>query len=75
MLNKNIKYRYSINDALEDPWIKGARLIFKEKEKIYDLEKFLINIVTDNIKSFNDYIKNYKSKMSTVFSSSKWRTL
>ena len=71
LLNKNIKYRYSINDALEDPWIKGARLIFKEKEKIYDLEKFLINIVTDNIKSFNDYIKNYKSKMSTVFSSSK----
>lgn len=33
LLNKNIKQRYSINDALEDPWIKGTKLIFKEKEK------------------------------------------
>ena len=70
LLNKNIKLRYSINDALEDPWIKGTKLIFKEKEKMYDLEKFLINIVTDNIKLFNDYLKNYKPKISTTFSSS-----
>ena len=69
LLNKNIKNRYSINDALEDPWIKGTKLIFKDKEKMYDLEKFLINIVTDNIKSFNDYIKNYKNEASTSFSS------
>ena len=69
LLNKNIKNRYSINDALEDPWIKGTKLIFKDKEKMSDLEKFLINIVTDNIKSFNDYIKNYKNEASTSFSS------
>ena len=70
LLNKHIKQRYSINDALEDPWIKGTKLIFKEKEKMYDLEKFLINIVTDNIKSFNDYLKNYGPKASTTISSS-----
>ena len=69
LLNKNIKNRYSINDALEDPWIKGTKLILKDKEKMSDLEKFLINIVTDNIKSFNDYIKNYKNEASTSFSS------
>ena len=69
LLNKNIKNRYSIHDAMEDPWIKGTKLIFKEKEKMHDLERFLINIVTDNIKSFNDYLKNYKSKVSTSFSS------
>ena len=69
LLNKNIKNRYNINDALEDPWIKGTKLIFKDKEKMSDLEKFLINIVTDNIKSFNDYIKNYKNEASTSFSS------
>ena len=69
LLNKNIKNRYSIQDAMEDPWIKGTKLIFKEKEKMHDLEKFLISIVTDNIKSFNDYLKNYKSEASTSFSS------
>jgi serine/threonine protein kinase len=69
LLNKNIKSRYSINDALEDPWIRGTKFIFKEKEKMYDLEKFLINIVTDNIKLFNDYLRNYKPEVSTTFSS------
>ena len=69
LLNKNIKQRYSINDAMKDPWIKGTKLIFKEKEKMYDLEKFLINIVTDNIKLFNDYLKNYKPEVSTTISS------
>lgn len=70
LLNRNIKNRYSINDALEDPWMKGTKLIFKDKEKMYDLERFLINIVTDNIKSFNDYLRNYKAEVSTSFSSS-----
>ena len=70
LLEKNLKNRFSIWEAMEDPWIRGAKLIFKEKEKMYDLEKFLINIVTDNIKLFNDYLKNYRPKYSTSFSSS-----
>lgn len=74
LLNKNIKHRMGIYDALEDPWIKGADIILKEKDKINDLEKFLINIVTDNIKQFNEYLKNYKpelaSTLSTTLSSS-----
>ena len=57
LLEKNIKKRTSIQQALNDPWIKGADLIFKEKEKINDLEKFLINMITDNIISFNEYLK------------------
>ena len=69
LLNKNLKNRFSIWEAMEDPWIRGAKLIFKEKEKMYDLEKFLINIVTDNIKLFNDYLKNYRLEYSTSFSS------
>ena len=67
LLNKDLKARFSINEAMEDPWIRGAKLIFKEKEKMYDLEKFLINIVTDNIKLFNDYLKNYRPENSTSF--------
>lgn len=58
LLEKNIKKRISLKEALKDPWINGAELIFKEKEKINDLEKFLINLVTDNIKAFNDYINS-----------------
>ena len=57
LLEKNISKRISISDALIHPWIKGAEFVFQEKEKIYDLEKFLINIVTDNIRSFNYYLK------------------
>ena len=58
ILDKNIKKRCSLYEVMEHPWIKGAELIFKEKEKINDLEKFLINLITDNIRSFNDYLKN-----------------
>ena len=61
LLDKNIKNRISIYEALEDPWIKGAELLFKEKEKINDLEKFLIYMITDNVRSFNEYLKNNNS--------------
>ena len=57
LLEKDIKKRTNIFEALENPWIKGAELLFEEKEKIYDLEIFLINMITDNIRSFNEYLK------------------
>lgn len=56
LLNTNIKERLSIEEAMKDPWMQGVELIFWEKEKIYDLEKFLIYCLIDNIKSFNDYL-------------------
>ena len=58
LLEKDIKKRISIYDALNDPWIKGAELLFKEKEKIDDIEIFLINIITDNFRCFNEFIKS-----------------
>ena len=60
LLEKDITKRISINDALKDHWIKGADLVFQEKEKINDLEKFLVNVVTDNIRSFNNYLLDIK---------------
>jgi serine/threonine protein kinase len=60
LLEKDITKRISINDALKDHWIKGADLVFQEKEKINDLEKFLVNIITDNIRSFNNYLLDIK---------------
>ena len=58
LLEKDIKNRYSIYDALNDPWVKGADLIFKEKEKIDDNEIFLINMITDTLRDFNEDINN-----------------
>ena len=58
LLEKDIKKRINIIEALKNPWIKGAELLFEEKEKIYDMEIFLINMITDNIRSFNEYLKN-----------------
>ena len=61
LIGKKIKNRKSIYEALEDPWIKGADLLIKEKEKLNDIEKFLINMITDNVRSFNDYLKSNNS--------------
>ena len=65
LLDKDIKCRLSICQALNDPWISAARLILKGREKIYDLDKFLINMLANNIQPFNDYIKNYRLDHST----------
>ena len=46
--------------CLNHPFIKGADIIDDEKEKAFCNENFLINLITDNIKKFNDYIKNEK---------------
>jgi hypothetical protein len=45
--------------ALNHPWIKGAEIIEDEKEKTFCNESFLISLMTDNIKKFNDYIKSH----------------
>lgn len=72
ILNKNIKFRYNIDEAFNDPWIIGAKIIEKQKDKIYDLEKFLIDLCTDNVKQFNDYLLSfqggYNNKQENLFS-------
>ena len=48
----------SLNEACNHYWIKGANLLMNEKEKIYNVCNFLSYLITDNIISFNAYIKN-----------------
>ena len=60
LLEKDINKRININEAMNHHWIKAANILLKEKENIYNGGHFLINLVTDNYKSFNDYI--YKEK-------------
>ena len=56
-LNKNIKERFDIYDAMKDPWIKGYNIILNEKEKLYNAGKFIIDLMVDNLMSLNNYIK------------------
>ena len=67
LLDKNIKSRISVFEAIDDPWIKGVELIFEEKEKIGDNPKFLLKMSCDNIRSFNEYLK--MSNSETLYTS------
>ena len=55
-LEKNIKKRYNIYEAMQDPWIKASRIILEQKEKINDVGKFLISIMVNDIIEFNKYV-------------------
>ena len=57
LLEKDYTKRFNILEALNHPWVKGADIIFDEKEQSFCYENFLINIITDNIPKFNDYLK------------------
>ena len=67
LLDKDYQTRYDIQQAMNHPWIKGAKIIKDEKENIYYLETFLINIITDNIPKFNDYIDKESEKINCSF--------
>jgi serine/threonine-protein kinase len=56
-LEKDINKRYNIYQAMNDPWMKGYNMILDEKENLYNAGKFMIEMLVDNIKPFNDYIK------------------
>ena len=56
LLNKDINKRMNIYEALRHQWIKRAQILLEEKEKIYNTNLFYIQLITDNIKEFNDYL-------------------
>ena len=56
LLEKDIRKRINIYQALNEPWVKSGEILFNEKEKIDNTEIFLINIITDNLECFNKYI-------------------
>lgn len=62
ILEKDYKKRYSLKEALEDPWIKGWDIINEEKENTAILENFIIKLISDNIPKFNQYLKENNSK-------------
>lgn len=60
ILEKDINKRISIDEAMEHPWIKGGEKIQEEREKVYDINKFLFGLLVDNIKEYNDYVFSFK---------------
>lgn len=58
LLEKDYTKRFNIRTALNHPWIKAAKIIYDEKENTFCNENFLINLITDNIRNFNNYLKN-----------------
>lgn len=56
LLEKDYKKRYSIKDALDDPWIKGWQIIEEQKENVGMLEIFDKELRTNDIPKFNQYI-------------------
>jgi len=56
LLEKNINKRININEALNHPWIKGAKILMEEKENLNNSNIFLTSLITDNFLKFNEYI-------------------
>ena len=56
-LEKDIKKRYNIYEAMRDPWVKGYQFIIDEKERYCNASKLLMNMMIDNIREFNQWIK------------------
>ena len=56
LLEKDIDKRMNISDALKNYWVKGARILIDEKEKLFNDEVFLSYLLTDHISDFNIYI-------------------
>lgn len=62
LLEKDYKKRFNIKQAMNHSWAKGADILFDEKEDAFCHENFLINLVTDNMPKFNEYILEKNKK-------------
>ena len=56
LLNNDINKRMNIDEALNHYWIKGVETIYDEKENICNANIFLSYLITDHIRSFEEYI-------------------
>lgn len=56
LLHKDINERMSLYEAINHYWIKGGQILYDEKEKIFNIYSFTTQLITDNLKEFNDYL-------------------
>ena len=55
-LEKDIKKRYNVYEAMKDPWVKSFTILVDEKEKLFNNSKFLISLMANNIAEFNEFV-------------------
>lgn len=65
VLDKNIENRYTIEEALNDPWMKCAEELFLHKQKEGDIEKFLIALTTDDVRLYNEKVNERRLLMTS----------
>ena len=63
LLEKDINKRISIDESLNHYWVKGAEIIMREKEKIYNAGSFLGYLITDHFINFNQYLNGDIEKL------------
>ena len=56
LLEQDINKRINIYEALNNYWDKGVEILLEEKEKLNNDDKFLDNLISENIKNFHNYI-------------------
>ena len=56
LLEFDINKRFSIYQALNNYWIRGAEFLLDEKENTYNANSFLSYLITDHVRSFQEYI-------------------
>ncbi len=57
LLEKDINKRININEALNHYWVKGAKILYDEKEKLYNSNIFFFELAYNRLKNYNDYNK------------------
>ena len=62
LLEKDINKRINIDEALNHYWVKGAKILVDEKEKMYNAPCFLGYLITDHFINFNQYLKADRGK-------------
>ena len=62
LLEKDINKRININEALEHYWINATDIIMNEKEKIYNPNILIVNLITDSFYNFNNFLKEDEKK-------------
>ena len=61
LLVYDINKRINIEQALNHYWIKGANILFEEKEKINNGNNFLVYMFLEHFHSFKEYLKNFRN--------------
>ena len=64
LIEKDIDKRFNLDDICNHEWYKACKIILKEKKKILLANKFINDLINDNIFEFNELLKNMKNEKS-----------